>query len=295
MGADQSTSMVYTGMVPGVDDIDLPESLRDAYGGENNENAGSSKQERREKKYLPPTDVYNACLAAYSSDSPRTQRRKGLAERKGVNGVKNSGVGGGNVSSDAGPRAGSPRTRARTRGSAGNGGRSGSSSSSSGLKPRERGRERSPIVPESWGKVPNDDDDDLGNAAITSITQQHPGCLEVAAAMHVLDDTDTDSEESTQSQSETSSLDENGIPVIQPPRKAKSKSSLFKMATVGSSVRSVKHFEEWVHEPEKENPNKYRTAHYTSYARVKSPKMQRKGRSSRFMSEGNRFITNNEL
>ena len=55
--------MVYTGMVPGVDDIDLPESLRDAYGGENNENAGSSKQERREKKYLPPTGMSKTSIS----------------------------------------------------------------------------------------------------------------------------------------------------------------------------------------------------------------------------------------
>ena len=64
--------------------------------------------------------------------------------------------------------------------------------------------------------------------------------------------------------------------------------------TERTRLQCFTHFR-WVHEPEKDSPTDYRTAHYTSYSRIKSPNLSKARKSGRFMSEGNRFITNNEL
>ena len=108
-------------------------------------------------------------MAAYSSDSPRTQRRKGLSQLKGENGQRDR-----SRSIDSGCGSGGNRERSDSGRRTGGG---------SGLVPRDRGRQRErqrsrAPDPAGWGMKEN-----YGNAAITSITQQHPGCLEVAAAV----------------------------------------------------------------------------------------------------------------
>jgi hypothetical protein len=71
--------------------------------------------------------------------------------------------------------------------------------------------------------------------------------------------------------------------------------AMFKIANVGSSVRSVRHFEQWVHSQETAENQIVYGNHYTSYGRERASSTASRSKHARFLSEGNRFITNAEL